>query len=394
MSADFSAGGAPFEDLRRRLAIINGSATSLAVPQSTRDARSPTLPVTDVFGSPSSNTAVSDVPLDRPPSPTESVVSAANSSFRGAVHRLHIGSIDGQKALPALGSSKANATGLLESHPKLRDGSPEKSGRSSPVSATGTVRGLERPRISTLVPISTYGTHFIRSHIILAQTPYLDGQESGISNLLEHMYLENNRDLQADFGPRVHEGPIRRRNATRHSYMPRDGSNRRLETTLIANLSSHSDAITGLAVSPDHMFFVSASDDKTVKVWDTARLERNVTSKPRHTYGQHHAKVKAICFVEASHCFVSAAEDGSIHVVRVHVSGGQGQGGGLPKYGKLQVVREHRLEAPGQYVTCMAHYNTGKSTATINRAQYLLLNQPHPQIFSMGRRIQQFQSLT
>ena len=174
------------------------------------------------------------------------------------------------------------------------------------------------------------------------------------------MYLENNRDLQADFGPRVHEGPVRRRNAARHSYMPRDGTNRRLETTLIANLSSHSDAVTGLAVSPDHMFFVSASDDKTVKVWDTARLERNVTSKPRHTYGQHHARVKAICFVEATHCFVSAAEDGSIHVVRVHVSGGQGQGGGLPKYGKLQAVREHRLEVPGQYVTCMAHYNTGQ----------------------------------
>ena len=34
--------------------------------------------------------------------------------------------------------------------------------------------------------------------------------------------------------------------------------------------------------------------------------------------------------------FVSAADDGSIHVVRVHVSGGQGQGNGLPKYGKLQ----------------------------------------------------------
>ena len=173
------------------------------------------------------------------------------------------------------------------------------------------------------------------------------------------MYLENNRDLQNDFGPKVHEGPIRRRNAARHSYMPREGSARRLETSLIANLSSHSDAINGLAVSPDHMFFVSASDDKTVKVWDTARLERNVTSKPRHTYNQHHARVKAICFVEATHCFVSAADDGNIHVVRVHVSGGQGQGNGLPKYGKLQVIREHRLEVPGQYVTCMAHYATG-----------------------------------
>jgi phosphoinositide-3-kinase regulatory subunit 4 len=107
------------------------------------------------------------------------------------------------------------------------------------------------------------------------------------------------------------------------------------------------------------MFFVSSSDDKTVKVWDTARLERNVTSKPRHTYGQHHARVKCVCMLESVHCFASAAEDGSLHVVRVLVS----QTGTLPKYNKLQVVREHRLDNPGGYITCMTHYNTGTSSS-------------------------------
>lgn len=158
MSADFSvgSGGAPFEDLRRRLAIINGSATSLSAPPGTKDVRSPSAPLAESITPSSSNTAVSDVPLDRPSSPTDSVASGANSSFR--THRLHIGSTDGQKALPAVGSSKANATGVLESHPKLRDGSPERSGRSSPVSVAGTIR--ERPRISTLMPISTYGKRY------------------------------------------------------------------------------------------------------------------------------------------------------------------------------------------------------------------------------------------
>ncbi|CDO75088.1 hypothetical protein BN946_scf185010.g13 [Trametes cinnabarina] len=333
-----TSGGAPFEDLRRRLAIINGSGSSLAVPGS-REPRSPVPhPLSiDTNAVPAATSPELPQLLDRPGSPAESTVSATNSSTFRAMHRFPI-SGDGPKAAPAIGSSKASATGLLEAHTQIREGSQSPSGRSSPVSVAGTVRGQDKPRVPTFAPISTY-----------------DGQEAGISNLLEHLYLDNNRDLQNDFGPKVHEGPIRRRNAARHSsFMPRDSGSRRLEASLIAHYNSHSDTVTGLAVSPDHMFFVSSSDDKTVKVWDTARLERNVTSKPRHTYNQHHARVKCICMLEGVHCFASAAEDGSLHVVRVHVS----QSGQLPKYSKLQVVREHRVDTPGEYITSMLHFMT------------------------------------
>ena len=349
------ASGAPFEDLRRRLALINGSANSLAVPGS-REPRSPVphpLSVdTGMLAPPP------DLPptLERPSSPAESTVSTTNSSAFRAM-RFPIGG-DGQKAAPAVGSSKASATGLLDAHAQLlSEGSQSPSGRSSPVSVAGTVRGQERPRVPSIVPISSYGelTRSRFAQLRRALTSSLDGQEPGISNLLEHLYLDNNRDLQDDFGPRVHDGPVRRRNAARHSFLPRDGSARRLEASLVAHFNSHSEAITGIAVSPDHLFFVSASDDKTVKVWDTARLERNVTSKPRHTYNQHHARVKCVCMLEGVHCFASAADDGSLHIVRVHVS----QGGTLPKYNKLQVVREHRVDTPGEYITSMVHYSTG-----------------------------------
>ncbi|KAL4253381.1 Serine/threonine-protein kinase Vps15-like protein [Abortiporus biennis] len=352
MSIDHAtAAGAPFEDLRRRLAQINSSATSLSVSPSVRDTRSPLQPIPDSTSLPPSvDTGILELPtshdIKRPSSPAESITSVANSStFRGAVQFLHAG-VDAQKAAPAVGSSRANATGLLlDAHMRMRDTSPERSGASSPVSIAGTIKGADRLRVPSVAPISTY-----------------DGNEAGISNLLEHLYLDNNRDLQADFGPRVHDGPLRRRNAGRHSYISRDGNQRRVETTLIAHLASHTDAITGLAMSPDHVFFVSASDDKTLKIWDTARLERNVTSKARLTYSQHHSRVKAVCTIESTHCFASAAEDGTIHIVRVHVTGGQGAGGGLPKYGKLQTVREHRLERPGEYVTSMAHFMTDASS--------------------------------
>ncbi|KAA1474364.1 ARM repeat-containing protein [Dentipellis sp. KUC8613] len=342
-SVDISSPGAPFEDLRRRLGAINGSGTSLPSGASARESRRASSTSTTQSPILAPGPTMADLPLvfDRPGSPTESVLSNTNSAaFRG-MHRLPMGGTDG-KAAPAIGSSRASATGLLEPTSHMRpEGSPERSGRSSPVSATGTIRGQRRRRTPSLLPISTY-----------------DGQEPGVNNLLEHLYLDGNREYQLDFGPKVHEGPVRRRNAVRHSFSPRDGTARRPEANLIAHLASHTDAVTGLAVSPDHMFFVSASDDKTVKVWDTARLERNVTSKPRHSYAQHHARVKCICMLERVHCFASAAEDGSLHVVRVHVT----QSGALPKYGKLQAVREHRVDRPGEYITCMAHYETDSTS--------------------------------
>lgn len=161
--------------------------------------------------------------------------------------------------------------------------------------------------------------------------------------------------MHNDFGPRTHDGPVRRRNAARQNFTVRDSKRRNVEASLIAHLNSHTASINGIAVSSDHLFFVTCSDDKTVKVWDSARLERNVTSKPRHTYTQHHSRVKCVCMLERHHAFASAAEDGSLHVVRVHVN----QSGSLPKYSRLQIVREHRLEKPGEYARCMAHFTTG-----------------------------------
>lgn len=349
-SVDYHA-GTPFEDLRRRLATINASGSSLNVHQAQKGSAPPSSGV--ISPSPSALASTNQVspthalaPVqERPGSPTESIVSTSNSASFKPLSRMQIGSsFEGQKAVPSVGSSKMTVAGVLE-HSKLRfEGltSADVSGRTSPMSLPATIKGGRPPM--TVDPISTY-----------------DGQEPAISNLLESLYLDNTRDLQLDFGPRVHEGPVRRRNVTRHSLLTRDGTLRRTEATLIANLASHSEPVTGLAVSPDHAFFVSCSDDKTVKVWDTARLERNVTSKPRHTYGQHHAKVKCICIVESTHCFASAADDGSLHVVRVSVT----QSSALPKYNKMHLVREHHLEQIGEYITCMTHYNTDSASTLV-----------------------------
>jgi len=154
-SIEYGFSGAPFEDLRRRLTAINGSGVSLP---SSLPHRSSSVSVS----SPSQQLGptLDDLPevSDRPGSPADSVLSTPNPPLNLAMHRLHVGSGDGQKAAPAIGSSRANAIGHLEATSKmLHEGSSEHSGRTSPVSNAGTVLGQHWRRPASLAPISTYG---------------------------------------------------------------------------------------------------------------------------------------------------------------------------------------------------------------------------------------------
>jgi len=123
--------GAPFEDLKRRLATINGSNTSLNSATGSARGR--------VVSAPRLSQPVDrDLPnsIDfRPGSPTESIVSTANSA--AIKPRFSIGSTESQKAPPAIGSMRTNAVGMLEAPSKLRlDTSPDRTGM--PVSSMGT----------------------------------------------------------------------------------------------------------------------------------------------------------------------------------------------------------------------------------------------------------------
>src|SRR5690606_15033642 len=93
-------------------------------------------------------------------------------------------------------------------------------------------------------------------------------------------------------------------------------------------------------------------DDGTVKIWDATRLEKNVATRARQTYRHGTGvKVRSLCFIENTHCFVSAANDGSIHIVKVDYSQTQTSS----KYGKLKRLRSYQLE-DGEHVLWMEHF--------------------------------------
>jgi phosphoinositide-3-kinase regulatory subunit 4 len=121
---------------------------------------------------------------------------------------------------------------------------------------------------------------------------------------------------------------------------------------LVATFSEHVGAINRIAVSPDHLFFITGGDDGSVRVWDTARLERNIAHRSRQTHKHEaDAKVLALCFIENTHCFISGASDGSVHVVKVETMVVNKS----IRYGKLRLLRDYRLPE-GEFSIWCEHY--------------------------------------
>lgn len=181
------------------------------------------------------------------------------------------------------------------------------------------------------------------------------GNDPMVLKLLDSVFAENYPTDFFDLGPYVREVDTRRPITKANE---RDANTIWKPTgTLVALFGEHSGPVSRVVVAPDHSFFITGSDDGTVKVWDTTRLEKNLTPRSRQTYRHaHDAKVKALTFVENTHTFVSAASDGSIHAVKVDYHNPHG----TVRYGKLQLVREYQLstadDGSPEYAVWLEHF--------------------------------------
>jgi len=68
---------------------------------------------------------------------------------------------------------------------------------------------------------------------------------------------------------------------------------------LVANFEEHRRGVTSLAVAPDSSFFVSASDDGTVKLWSTASFESDISFRSKATFGPCRGKVLSCALSES-----------------------------------------------------------------------------------------------
>lgn len=163
------------------------------------------------------------------------------------------------------------------------------------------------------------------------------GNDPNILQMLDAMYVDKYPG-DAEFGPAV--VPMSRRRPISRSSVQAIDKPWRPEGILVTTFAEHVGAVTRIVVAPDHVFFITGGDDGTVRVWDSARLERNLAYRSRQTH--KHAvgsKITSLCFIDSTHSFVSAAGDGTVNVVKVDFQ----NGGGVSKYNKLRVLREYQL---------------------------------------------------
>ncbi len=212
------------------------------------------------------------------------------------------------------------------------------------------------------------------------------GNDANVLRLLDNHFLENFPIDQMDFGgnrpPAESRTPIRRATSvtqpttakTTHQEEKFHAEPWRPSGQLLTQFSEHSAAINRVCAAPDHAFFVTASDDGTCKIWDTIRLEKNVTSRSRLTHRRPDGvKVKSLCFVEGTHTFLSGADDGSIHALRVDYR--SVEGGETSRYGKPSLVRDYTIpsdratddgdEITREYAVWLYHYRTPSSQSVL-----------------------------
>lgn len=109
---------------------------------------------------------------------------------------------------------------------------------------------------------------------------------------------------------------------------------------LVAHLQEHHSAVNDIAVSTDHSFFVSASNDSTVKIWDSKRLEKDISFRSRLTYSLEGTRALCVAVIQGSAQVIVGACDGTIHMFSVdYIS--RGLGNVVEKYSGIADVKKY-----------------------------------------------------
>ncbi|KAF0032044.1 hypothetical protein F2P81_016599 [Scophthalmus maximus] len=134
---------------------------------------------------------------------------------------------------------------------------------------------------------------------------------------------------------------------------------------LVAHLHEHKAAVNRIRVSDEHSIFATASNDGSVKVWDSQKMEgKTTTTRSVLTYSRIGGHVKTLTFCQGSHYLAVASDNGSIQLLAVEANK-------PPKSPKVQPFQTRTLDPQDDGCAVdIHHFNSGAQSvlayATVN----------------------------
>uniref|UniRef100_A0A8C7K439 non-specific serine/threonine protein kinase n=1 Tax=Oncorhynchus kisutch TaxID=8019 RepID=A0A8C7K439_ONCKI len=134
---------------------------------------------------------------------------------------------------------------------------------------------------------------------------------------------------------------------------------------LVAHLHEHKSAVNRIRVSDEHSIFATASNDGTVKVWDSQKMEgKTTTTRSVLTYSRIGGHVKTLTFCQGSHYLAAASDNGSIQLLAIEAN----KSPKSPKVNPFQTRLLHQKD--DGCVVDVHHFNSGAQSvlayATVN----------------------------
>ncbi|PKK32008.1 phosphoinositide-3-kinase, regulatory subunit 4, transcript variant X2 [Columba livia] len=123
---------------------------------------------------------------------------------------------------------------------------------------------------------------------------------------------------------------------------------------LVAHLHEHKSAVNRIRVSDEHSIFATCSNDGTVKIWNSQKMEgKTTTTRSILTYSRIGGHVKTLTFCQGSHYLAIASDNGAIQLLSIEASK-------LPKSPKIHPIQSRSLDLKDDgCVVDMHHFNSG-----------------------------------
>jgi phosphoinositide-3-kinase regulatory subunit 4 len=121
--------------------------------------------------------------------------------------------------------------------------------------------------------------------------------------------------------------------------------------TLIAKLNEHKSSVVDIVVSPDDEYFISVDSHGTLKIWESQKLEIDVTGESCLSVNLG-SSIKSICIMKDRHVFAISKADGSVDIFRVDFVSSIGAAD-VKKYQQTSItlLRHHKLKSDDVYAT-------------------------------------------